>query len=26
LGRVVGVDTAENLLNDPAVRTAYLGY
>jgi branched-chain amino acid transport system ATP-binding protein len=26
LGRVVGVDSAENLLNDPAVRAAYLGY
>ena len=26
LGRVVAVDSAENLLKDPAVRTAYLGY
>ena len=26
LGKVVAVDTAENLLKDPAVRTAYLGY
>jgi branched-chain amino acid transport system ATP-binding protein len=26
LGSVVAVDTAENLLKDPAVRTAYLGY
>jgi len=26
LGSVVAVDSAENLLKDPAVRTAYLGY
>ncbi len=26
LGRVVALDSAENLLKDPAVRTAYLGY
>jgi branched-chain amino acid transport system ATP-binding protein len=26
LGSVVAVDSAQNLLNDPAVRTAYLGY
>jgi branched-chain amino acid transport system ATP-binding protein len=26
LGSVVAVDSAQNLLNDPAVRAAYLGY
>ncbi len=26
LGSVVSVDSAQTLLNDPAVRTAYLGF